>query len=92
MARDGSEFDGALSSGTHDIALVDLSPIAGDVNGALARIRARSPGALLVIISGSTTALPEEAALDGVRWVRKPFEMAEILDAVLAPREGQPVR
>jgi CheY-like chemotaxis protein len=86
VARDSAEFDAALTSGALDIALVDLSPIAGDVNGALVRLRNHSPAVVLVIISGSTAVLPDEAALEGVRWVRKPFEVAEVIAAVLAPR------
>jgi len=86
VASDAADIDGALASGPHDIALIDLSPIAADVNGTLTRLRKHSPGVLLVIISGSAAVLPDEAALEGVRWVRKPFEMAEIISAVLAPR------
>jgi CheY-like chemotaxis protein/two-component sensor histidine kinase len=86
VARDAAEFEAALLSGPQDIALVDLSPIASDVNTALARLRKNSPSMVLVIISGSAAVLPEEAALGGVRWVRKPFEVAEIIAAVLAPR------
>jgi CheY-like chemotaxis protein len=86
VARDAAEFDGALLTGAQDIALVDLSPIATDVKGAISRLRKTSPGMILIIISGSAAVLPEEAALDGVRWVRKPFEVGEIISAVLAAR------
>jgi CheY-like chemotaxis protein len=86
VVRDAGELEQALLTGAHDVALIDLSPIAADVNGALTRLRKQSPGVVLVIISGSAAVLPEEATLDGVRWVRKPFEVAEVVSAVLAPR------
>ena len=76
VARDSVEFELALTSGALDIALVDLSPIAADVNGALVRLRKHSPAVVLVVISGSAAVLPDEAALEGVRWVRKPSRSA----------------
>jgi CheY-like chemotaxis protein/two-component sensor histidine kinase len=86
VAHDAAEFEEALGKSPHDIALVDLSPIAADIHAALAELRKRSPGVVLVITSGSALGLPEGPALENVRWVRKPFEVAEILTAVLAPR------
>jgi CheY-like chemotaxis protein len=88
VARDASEFDLALGETRHDIALVDLSPIAADVHGALARLRAQSPGLLVVIISGSAVGLPEGPTFADVRWVRKPFELSEVIAAVVTPRGG----
>ncbi len=71
----------------HDAALVDLSPIAHDVRGALEAIRKTSPNVVIVFISGSVAGLPEGYCVEGSRWVRKPFEMSEILAALAdAPR------
>ncbi len=67
-----------------DAILLDLSPIAHDVDGALATVRASQPQAGLVFISGSAIAVPAAVASDAphVRWVRKPFEVAEVAQAV----------
>ncbi len=69
----------------HDAALIDLSPIAEDVKGAIATLQRGSPDAVLVLISGSATGVPE--GLDErIRWVRKPFEITEIVAALLGSR------
>jgi CheY-like chemotaxis protein len=76
---------------THDAALVDLSPIAHDVKGAVDALRKGSPNVALVFISGSAVGLPE--GLDGdegdIRWVRKPFEIGEIVSALTETRAGK---
>jgi len=66
----------------YDAALIDLSPIAHDVRGAVDALRRGSPAVTLVLISGSAVGLPE--GLEGVRirWVRKPFEVGEIVAAL----------
>jgi CheY-like chemotaxis protein len=71
----------------HDVALVDLSPIADDVQGALAALRRGSPDLALVFITGSAVGLPEGFE-EGALWVRKPFELGEIL-AALAETRGR---
>ena len=84
VARTAQEL-AAHAHETHDAALVDLSPIANDVRGAVDALRRGSPNVALVFISGSAVGLPEGVETEGerVRWVRKPFEVGEIL-AVLA--------
>jgi CheY-like chemotaxis protein len=77
-----------LAGGPHDAALVDLSPIAQDVRGAIDALRRGSPGVALVFISGSAVGLPEELDDDDVRWVRKPFEIGEIVAAIEESRAG----
>lgn len=67
----------------HDAALVDLSPIAHDVRGALEVLRRGSPDAVLVFISGSAVGLPLELQGQSIRWVRKPFEVGEIVNALV---------
>ena len=73
---------------THDAALVDLSPIAHDVRGAVEALRKGSPGLALVFISGSALGLPEglDSETGDVRWVRKPFEVGEIVAALTETR------
>jgi CheY-like chemotaxis protein len=70
----------------HDAALVDLSPIAHDVRGAVDALRRGSPDMAVVFISGSAVGLPEDLGDDRIRWVRKPFEVSEIVDALTESR------
>jgi len=67
------------ASERHDAALVDLSPIAKDVRGAIEALRRGSPEVTLVLISGSAVGLPEGLEDERIRWVRKPFEVSEIV-------------
>lgn len=69
-----------------DAALIDLSPIAHDVGGAVAALRGGSPDVALVFISGSAVGLPEGLEGDAIRWVRKPFEVAEVVSALIEVR------
>ena len=78
VARSAEELAARLES-DHDTVLIDLSPIADDVAGALRLVRERAPRASMVFISGSAEALPEGAV---GAWVRKPFEVAEVGRAV----------
>ncbi|MGD0528780.1 MAG: ATP-binding protein [Polyangiaceae bacterium] len=87
VARTAEELV-ARSRETHDAALVDLSPIAHDVKGAVEALRKGSPDVALVFISGSAVGLPEglEGEVGKIRWVRKPFEVAEIVAALTETR------
>jgi CheY-like chemotaxis protein len=85
IARDAAEL-AARSTERHDAALVDLSPIADNVMGAVEALRRGSPGVALVFISGSAVGLPEGLEGDDIRWVRKPFEVAEIVSALAETR------
>ncbi len=58
VAKASAEVTTALGEGPFDAALVDLSPIADDVDGAIARIRTGSPGIDLVLITGSADRVP----------------------------------
>jgi CheY-like chemotaxis protein len=72
-----------------DAALVDLSPIAADVKGAVEALRRGSPAVAIVFISGSAVGLPVELdGVPGVKWVRKPFEVGEIVAALAETRRG----
>jgi CheY-like chemotaxis protein len=70
----------------HDAALIDLSPIAHDVRGAVAALRSGSPHVALVFISGSAIGLPDGLDGDRVRWIRKPFEVGEVVAALVESR------
>ena len=85
VARTAEELAAHAGEG-HDAALVDLSPIASDVAGAVEQLRRGSPKVALVFISGSAVGLPPELDDDGVRWVRKPFEVAEIVQVLAETR------
>ncbi len=88
VARNAAEL-AQRAQDDHDAALVDFSPIAHDVAGALDLLRRGSPDAVIVFISGTAAGLPE--GLDeGIRWVRKPFEIGEIVAALLGNRGDDP--
>jgi CheY-like chemotaxis protein len=71
-----------------DAALIDLSPIKHDVPGALAKVRAACPDARLVLITGQPEGVPAEAQDQFAAWVRKPFELNEIVDALCSLTES----
>jgi CheY-like chemotaxis protein len=77
-----SELPRALSTGRFDAALLDMSPLLGDVDGAVSELRRASPDARLVVMSGS---VPHAEVGGASVWVRKPFEVREIVDALSAP-------
>jgi len=79
--RDVVDLPGALASGPFHAALLDISPIENDVRGTIATVKKASPGARLVMMSGSVSVpgLQEEC---GASWVRKPFEVREIVEAL----------
>ena len=83
--RNRRELAGALSTGRFDAALFDISPIQEDVRGAVELARGdRSPADALrvVLISGSAAQMPEMPPEWVSAWVRKPFEIGEILQAI----------
>lgn len=86
--RRHGELAGALASGPFDAALFDISPIQGDVRGALATVRASSGVPRLVLISGNAAQAPAVPPDWVSAWVRKPFEITEILAALGPRRKG----
>jgi CheY-like chemotaxis protein len=76
------ELPGALASGPFQAALLDISPIEQDVLGTVSAVRRANPDVRLVVISGSAGADPLPAN-SGVSWVRKPFEIREIVEALV---------
>ena len=65
-----------------DAALVDLSPIAEDLHGALGKLRRGNPDVPIILISGLASGVPAAAEGEFVAWVRKPFEMSEVVDTL----------
>jgi CheY-like chemotaxis protein len=88
VAHTASEL-AARAGDRHDAALVDLSPIAHDVSGAVELLRRGSPAVAIVFISGSSARLPDEVEEEGVRWIRKPFEIGEIVAALTETRAAK---
>lgn len=63
-------------------ALFDLSPIADDPTAALETLRARVGSVPLVLISGSPNGVPDVLEREVHAWVRKPFEMGEVIEVL----------
>lgn len=83
--RHADDLPGALASGPFHAALLDISPIERDVPGAVAAVQHASPGARLVVMSGSSGTLVD-LPRDCATWVRKPFEVKEIVDVLVQTR------
>lgn len=75
-----TELFGVLQNGIFDVALLDLSPLGTDPTQSLHRLRAANATLPVIVISGSVAPDVESAAIVG--WVRKPFEISEIVDAL----------
>jgi CheY-like chemotaxis protein len=82
VARDETALASMLVQTGYDAAIVDLSPLQNPVE-ALAKLRAAAPSTRMVLITGSACA-PEPGVLAQVAaWVRKPFEVGEVIAALL---------
>ncbi|WP_437675609.1 hybrid sensor histidine kinase/response regulator [Sorangium sp. So ce131] len=79
--RSAVQLEGALASGPFQAALLDISPIEQDVLGTVSAVRSANPDVRLVVMSGSAGAAPLPPDC-GVSWVRKPFEVREIVEAL----------
>jgi CheY-like chemotaxis protein len=82
IVRNGADLSNAIAIAKYDAVLVDLSPIATDVRGALANVKRSAPAARIVLISGSVEGVPDEAAEHTNDLVRKPFEIREVVAAL----------
>ncbi len=76
IARTADELAARIDA-RHTAVLVDLSPIANDVAGALALVKLQAKDAAIVFITGSAEALP--AGMEEAAWLRKPFEVGELV-------------
>ncbi len=82
-AVDQDVLNDLLTAGKYDAALVDLSPLQPDVVSSLRRIRNSPSQPKLVLITGSA-ASPAQAVLnEATAWVRKPFEISDVVSALL---------
>lgn len=77
------DLPGALASGPFQAALLDISPIEQDVLGTVSAVQSANPGARLVVMSGSAGSAQVLPPSSGVSWVRKPFEIREIVEALV---------
>jgi len=80
----------ALSQGDVAAALLDLSPIAEEPHIALGTLRRVVGEIPIVLITGSASGIPEAVQSEIRAWVRKPFEMGEVIDVLgsLVRRSG----
>jgi len=83
VAQNIGEMLARLAEGPIDAALLDMSPLGGDLGGAFAQIRSKSPKAAVIAITGNADGVAEMAAEGQVRLVRKPFEIGEIVTALI---------
>ncbi len=84
--RTEGELHAAVEKDPPDAVLLDLSPIKRDPTGAMAKLRRAAPNAAVVFVTGSGDAIPE--GVEGAEFVRKPFELAEIVGALARARNG----
>lgn len=65
-----------------DVALLDLSPVRDNLSATLTRMSELSPDAPVVLMSGEPSGVPPEAEGRFASWVRKPFDMDQLLSTV----------
>jgi CheY-like chemotaxis protein len=83
VVASGDEFDSIVASGApFDAALVDLSPLGDRAAEALSTLRALSPSVITILISGAAGGIPPGVENHVSAWVRKPFEMSEVLQVM----------
>jgi CheY-like chemotaxis protein len=85
LAATREEFLSALETqGPFHAALMDLSPLQGDITAAFDRMQLSCPNIPIILISGVASGVPDELQERVTAWVRKPFEMGEVLDVLSA--------
>jgi CheY-like chemotaxis protein len=78
-----AQFNAVMSGrGIFDAALIDLSPIAQNIGGAFEAFKRANPNAPIVLISGAASAVPDDVEGAVSAWVRKPFEMGEVIEVL----------
>ena len=96
VAASQAEFKAALAKeGPFDAALIDLSPLGTEVSTAFDRLQDVCPGIPVILISGVASGVPEEVIERVTAWVRKPFEMGEVIEVLgshLAPSSAAVAR
>ena len=81
-ARTHAELQTVLVANRFDAVLCDLSPIREDVVSALGSIREANRDSRIVVISGSADAIEGLPGEWNVSYVRKPFEIHEIVTEI----------
>lgn len=81
-ARTHAELQTVLVANRFDAVLCDLSPIRDDVVSALGSIREANRDSRIVVISGSADAIEGLPGEWNVSYVRKPFEIHEIVTEI----------
>jgi CheY-like chemotaxis protein len=74
------ELTAMIDKGVFDVALLDLSPLGKTPASVLSLLQNRCPELLVVVISGSVA--PDVDAPNIAAWVRKPFEVRELVEAL----------
>lgn len=90
--RTAAELESSIGRERIDVALLDLSPLSGALVPLLHRLREANPDGKVVLISGSAGALPSEAEEHFFAWVRKPFELGEVLTVLEEIARGRNCR
>jgi CheY-like chemotaxis protein len=76
-----ADLKSLLERGVFDVALLDLSPLGKNPADGIDLIERCQPGLPVVVISGSVA--PDVDAPSIAAWVRKPFEVGEIVQALV---------
>lgn len=80
---DSKQLDEVLANRpVFDAVLLDLSPVKGRLLEILARLRHLAPDAPVILMSGEPTGVPEDAQGRFASWVRKPFDMGQLLSTL----------
>lgn len=72
-----------------DVALMDLSPLGNEMPDVIGLLRRANPSVRLIVISGSTARLSNDVESELSGWVRKPFEMDEVIEVIASALERQ---
>lgn len=84
LARNDGELQAALSCSSFDAALIDLSPLGERAAEVLERMSSSKVRPIrIVLMTGAARAPSNEVLSRTSAWVRKPFELSEIVDAIL---------
>lgn len=75
------DFLGSLKSASYDVALLDASPFGTSLEATLEELKRSHPDLDLILISGASDPGATIGKL-GVTWIRKPFEVDEVVDVV----------
>lgn len=75
------QFLSSLETTRYDVALLDASPFGDALEATLEQLKQRHPALDLILISGASDPGATIGKL-GVTWIRKPFEVDEVVDVV----------